>query len=84
MCRQPPRRGLGKAAEGQNTILVFSDTIVPAPKLEVSAPMGSSLTCELGGDAVSFLFVTPIASPGPCPELASECTCELRQPGDEG
>lgn len=84
VCRQSPRRGLGKATEGQNTLLLFPDTIVSALELQVSAPMGSPLTCELGGDAVSFLLVIPVAGPEPCSELASACTCELRQLGGKG
>lgn len=54
----------------------FSDTVVSALEHDVSGPVGSPETWELGGD-------TGKASQGPCSELASECASELRQLGGE-
>lgn len=72
--------GLGTIAEGPHNLLSFPDTIISELDHGVSIPVGSLLICELGGDAVSFLFGASITRQGLCSELTSD----LRQLGGEG
>lgn len=80
MYRQSSRWGLGTIAEGPHNLLSFPDTIISELDHGVSIPVGSLLICELGRDAVSFLFGASITRQGLCSELTSD----LRQLGGEG